>query len=118
VSIAGDIWLHCVAVILLLSTIAIGVWQLVAGAKALSPLLISVLWAVYAIIPPFLLVRVPAPNSSVATIDFQETKLLPRTAACCASTVGRAMPSAHVQPAAHHWAASGLLVTDMLSKTH
>ena len=53
---AGDIWLHCVALILLTSTIAIGIWQLVAGAKVRSPLLISVLWAVYANIPPFLLV--------------------------------------------------------------
>lgn len=53
---AGDIWLHCVALILLTSTIAIGVWQLVAGAKVRSPLLISVLWAVYTNIAPFLLV--------------------------------------------------------------
>ena len=53
---AGDIWLHCVALILLTSTIAIGIWQLVAGAKVRSPLLISVLWAVYTNIPPFLLV--------------------------------------------------------------
>ena len=44
------------ALILLTSTIAIGIWQLVAGAKVCSPLLISVLWAVYANIPPFLLV--------------------------------------------------------------
>ena len=56
-SITGDIWLHCLAVVLLTATIGIAVWQLVAGAKALSPLLISLLWAVYAIIPPFLLVR-------------------------------------------------------------
>ena len=41
-SIAGDIWLHCVAVVVLAATIAIGVWQLVAGAQPLSPLLISV----------------------------------------------------------------------------
>ena len=54
---AGDIWLHCVALVLLTSTIAIGIWQLVAGAKVRSPLLISVLWAVYTNIPPFLLVR-------------------------------------------------------------
>lgn len=55
---AGDIWLHCLALILLTSTIAIGIWQLVAGAKIRSPLLISVLWAAYANIPPFLLVSI------------------------------------------------------------
>ena len=49
VSAVGDIWLHALAVVLLASTIAIGVWQLVAGATALSPLLISVLWAVRAL---------------------------------------------------------------------
>jgi hypothetical protein len=54
-SIAGDIWLHCVAVVVLAATIGIGIWQLAAGAQALSPLLISVLWAAFAIIPPLLL---------------------------------------------------------------
>ena len=44
----GDIWLHALAVALLAATIAWGVWQLAAGAPALSPLLISVLWAVRA----------------------------------------------------------------------
>lgn len=33
-SAAGDIWLHCLAVIVLAATMAIGIWQLVAGAQA------------------------------------------------------------------------------------
>ena len=57
----GDIWLHCIAVALLAGTIANGIWQLVAGARALSPLLIGVLWAVYAIVPPLLLVSPATP---------------------------------------------------------
>ena len=32
-SAAGDIWLHCLAVIVLVATMAIGIWQLVAGAQ-------------------------------------------------------------------------------------
>ena len=44
----GDIWLHALAVTLLAATAASGVWQLAAGAPPLSPLLISVLWAVRA----------------------------------------------------------------------
>ncbi|BDA41271.1 Cellulose synthase 1 [Coccomyxa sp. Obi] len=59
-SAAGDIWLHCLAVIVLAATMAIGIWQLVAGAQALSPLLISVLWAAFAMVPPFLLVSYAA----------------------------------------------------------
>ena len=33
----------------------VGIWQLVAGAEVISPLLISVLWAVHSAIPPTLL---------------------------------------------------------------
>ena len=51
----GDIWLHGLAAFLLTATVAIGVWQLVAGAAILSPLLISVLWATNALVPPILL---------------------------------------------------------------
>ena len=60
-NVTGDIWLHCIAVALLAGTIANGIWQLVAGARALSPLLIGVLWAVYAIVPPLLLVSPATP---------------------------------------------------------
>ena len=54
-SVIGDIWLHGVFLFILAVTVAVGVWQLVAGAEVLSPLLISVLWAAHAAVPPFLL---------------------------------------------------------------
>ena len=54
-SIVGDVWLHAVFLFVLAVTVAVGVWQLVAGAALLSPLLISVLWAAHAAVPPFLL---------------------------------------------------------------
>ena len=51
----GDLWLHALAFLVLTVTIAIGIWQLIDGAAVVSPLLISILWAAYAAIPPFLL---------------------------------------------------------------
>ena len=52
-----DIWLACVAFVLLAVSIAIGIWELVDGAEIFSPLLISVLWATYNIIAPYLLIH-------------------------------------------------------------
>lgn len=40
---------------LLILSIGVGIWQLVAGAEVISPLLISVLWAVHSAVPPTLL---------------------------------------------------------------
>ena len=51
----GDLWLHGLACLVLFVTIGIGIWQLIDGAAVVSPLLISILWAAYASIPPFLL---------------------------------------------------------------
>ena len=51
----GDLWLHATAFLILAVSIGIGIWQLIDGAAVLSPLLISILWAAYSIIPPFLL---------------------------------------------------------------
>lgn len=50
-----DIWLAIVMFILLTVSIAVAIWQLVDGANVFSPLIISVLWAAYAVVPPFLL---------------------------------------------------------------
>jgi hypothetical protein len=55
VSIAGDVWLHALLFTVLAVSVGVAVWQLVAGADPLSPLLISVLWATYAAVPPALL---------------------------------------------------------------
>ena len=55
VSIVGDVWLHALFFTLLAVSVGVAVWQLVAGADPLSPLLISVLWATYAAVPPALL---------------------------------------------------------------
>ena len=41
--------------LLLIVSIGVGIWQLIAGADVISPLLISVLWAVHSAIPPTLL---------------------------------------------------------------
>ena len=51
----GDLWLHGLASLVLFVTIAIAIWQLLDGAAVLPPLLFSILWAAYALIPPFLL---------------------------------------------------------------
>ena len=40
-SILGDVWLHALFFFILAVTIGIAVWQLVAGAALVSPLLIS-----------------------------------------------------------------------------
>lgn len=55
VSIIGDVWLHALFFTVLAVSVGVAVWQLVAGADPLSPLLISVLWATYAAVPPALL---------------------------------------------------------------
>lgn len=54
-SAARDLWFHCLLTFMLVITIGVGVWQLIAGAEVISPLLISVLWATYSAIPPVLL---------------------------------------------------------------
>ena len=54
-SIVGDVWLHALFFVLLAVSIGVAVAQLVAGATAMSPLLISVLWAASAAVPPALL---------------------------------------------------------------
>lgn len=54
-SIVGDVWLHALFVVLLTVTIGVAIAQLIMGAAALSPLLISVLWAANAAVPPALL---------------------------------------------------------------
>ena len=59
-SIVGDVWLHAL-------TVAVGVWQLVAGASALTPLLISILWAATAAVPPALLLVYAATGQGVLT---------------------------------------------------
>lgn len=56
-SAARDLWFHCLLDFLLIITIGVGVWQLIAGAEVISPLMISVLWAVHAAIPPTLLLH-------------------------------------------------------------
>ena len=50
-----DLWFHVLLDLLLIVSIGVGIWQLIAGAPVISPLLISVLWAVHSAIPPTLL---------------------------------------------------------------
>ena len=54
VSPVRDIWIHVVTWVLLTSTIACGIWQMVDGGTVISPLLISVAWAVYCNVAPSL----------------------------------------------------------------
>ena len=51
-----DLWFHVLLDFLLILSIGVGIWQLVGGAEVISPLLISVLWAVHSAIPPTLLI--------------------------------------------------------------
>lgn len=55
-SAVGDIWLHCLFFVLLAASIGVGIWQLAVSDTVINTLLVSVLWAGYAIIPPFLLI--------------------------------------------------------------
>jgi hypothetical protein len=66
-SIVGDVWLHALFFGVLAITVAVGVWQLVAGASALTPLLISILWAATAAVPPALLLVYAATGQGVLT---------------------------------------------------
>ena len=54
VSPVRDIWIHIVTWLLLTSTIACGIWQMVDSGSIISPLLISVAWAVYGNVAPSL----------------------------------------------------------------
>lgn len=49
-----DVWVHLVTWLLLTSTIACGIWQMADGGKVISPLLISVAWAIYGNVAPTL----------------------------------------------------------------
>ena len=49
-----DTWVHMVTFTLLSSTAACGIWQMVVGGKIISPLLISVAWAIYGNVAPSL----------------------------------------------------------------
>ncbi len=49
-----DVWIHIVTWVLLTSTIACGIWQMIDGGTVISPLLISVAWAVYGNVAPSL----------------------------------------------------------------
>ena len=60
-----DVWLHLVTFLLLTSSVACGVWQMVDGGRVISPLLISVAWAVYGNIAPTLVLWCSRPLSSL-----------------------------------------------------
>ncbi|KAK9823799.1 hypothetical protein WJX72_005584 [[Myrmecia] bisecta] len=52
-----DLWMPAVSFFLLAISIVMGVWQLLDGSEVFSPLLISVLWATYNAVPPYLLLH-------------------------------------------------------------
>lgn len=49
-----DVWIHIVTWVLLTSTIACGIWQMIDGGTVISPLLISIAWATYGNVAPSL----------------------------------------------------------------
>lgn len=49
-----DVWIHILTWVMLTSTAACGIWQMVVGGKVISPLLISVAWAIYGNVAPSL----------------------------------------------------------------
>ena len=50
----GDLWMPAVCFVLLLASIGQGLKQLFTSGSVTSPLAISIIWAVYNAIPPFL----------------------------------------------------------------
>jgi len=52
----GDLWVHVLSFILLVVSLGVGVHKLVNGPTVITTLAISVVWIVYALIPPFLLI--------------------------------------------------------------
>ena len=69
-SIVGDVWLHALFFTLLAVTIGVAAAQLFTGAAALSPLLISVLWAANAAVPPALLLVYAAFGHGSFALEF------------------------------------------------
>lgn len=51
----GDLWIHLVSFILLVVSLGVGMHKLLSGPTVITTLAISVVWIVYAMIPPFLL---------------------------------------------------------------
>jgi hypothetical protein len=51
----GDLWVHLLSFILLVVSLGIGLHKLLIGPTVITTLAISVVWIVYALIPPFLL---------------------------------------------------------------
>ncbi|DBA65793.1 TPA: hypothetical protein ACH3X2_002830 [Trebouxia sp. C0005] len=52
-----DLWLPGLSFILLMISVGVAIWQLFTGAAVLSPLCISMLWAIYNAIPPYLILH-------------------------------------------------------------
>ncbi len=52
----GDMWVHVLTFILLVVSLGVGVHKLINGPTVITTLAISVVWIVYALIPPFLLI--------------------------------------------------------------
>lgn len=52
----GDLWVHVLSFILLVVSLGVGVHKLINGPTVITTLAISVVWIVYALIPPFLLI--------------------------------------------------------------
>lgn len=52
-----DLWMPTLQFLLLTISIAVGFWQLLVAPTLLSPLAISLLWAIYNAIPPYLIIH-------------------------------------------------------------
>lgn len=52
----GDLWVHVLSFVLLVVSLGVGVHKLINGPTVITTLAISVVWIVYALIPPFLLI--------------------------------------------------------------
>ena len=50
-----DIWIHGAVFVLLLATLCVGLQKLLSGPTVITTLSISVVWIIYAMVPPFLL---------------------------------------------------------------
>lgn len=49
-----DVWVHIATFVLLLATVICAIWQIIDSRKPISPLLVSVAWALYGNMAPTL----------------------------------------------------------------
>lgn len=53
----GDLWIHVISFLALLASFGFGLWKVCTGPTVITTLSISLVWTVYAMVPPYLLLH-------------------------------------------------------------